>query len=162
MIRRNPQLRNPGKPIAASNRLKSRRPPMDPALRATLIFLGPSALIRILSALVGFAWIGGLIQLILYFFCGYTAGKWYYETIRRLYPRGRPTESLRKGAAAGMALGVLLTVILVLLILIAGVTVVSLPFLAGGAVILCWVPFDILVGLFLGALGGRISANIWR
>lgn len=135
---------------------------MDPALRATLVYLGPSALVRILTTLLGLAWVGGLIQLFLYAFCGYTAGKWYYETIRRLYPRGKPAESLRKGAAAGIALGALLTVILAILALIAGVAVVGLPFLAGGAVMFCWVPFDILAGLFLGALGGKISTNIWR
>ncbi len=161
-MRRNSHIRNTRKTVVTTNRSRPKRPPMDPALRATLIFLGPSALIRILSALLGYAWVGGLIQLFLYIFCGYTAGKWYYETIRRIYPQGRPTESLRKGAAAGIALGILLTVILVILIMIAGVTVASLPFLAEGAVLLCWVPFDILAGLFLGALGGKISAKIWR
>lgn len=133
---------------------------IHPALRTVLVYLGPSALVRIITALVGVAWLGGLIQLVLYFFCGYSAGNEYYVQNKAMYPRGRPTEQLRNGAAAGMTLGILLTIILVILLLIAGSTVVGVPFVAGGSAMVFWAPFDILSGLFLGAWGGSMSAKV--
>lgn len=133
---------------------------IHPALRMVLIYLGPSALMRIITALAGLAWLGGLLQLVLYFFCGYSAGNEYYVQNKLIYPKGRPNEQLRSGAAAGITLGILLTVILVILLLIAGTAVVGLPFAAGGTVMVFWAPFDILAGLFLGALGGKVSAKV--
>jgi len=136
---------------------------MDPALRAALILLFPSVLIRIITAYLGLSWLGIFLQLIIYVVCGYMAATAYYESIRKIYPRGRPTESVRSGAKSGITLGILLSILLVLIMMIAGWLVpVSLLGLAGGVTFVFLVPVDIIGGLFLGALGGRISATTWR
>lgn len=136
---------------------------MDPALRAALILLFPSVLIRIITAYLGVSWLGMFLQLIIYLVCGYMAAAAYYESIRKMYPRGRPAESVRSGAKSGITLGILLSVLLVIIMVIVGWLVpISLLGFAGGVTFVFLVPVDILGGLFLGALGGKMFTSVGR
>lgn len=132
---------------------------LDPALRAALIWLLPSLFLRITTTAIGYSWVGVLLQLVIYIVCGYMAASAYYESIRRNYPKGRPTESVRSGAKSGITLGILLSVLLILSMFIF-VWLIPAGFLGiAGEITLVWlIPVDVLSGLFLGALGGKLSA----
>jgi len=136
---------------------------LDPALRAALILLIPSILFRMVTVYLGYSLFGTLLQLVVYVLCGYMAATGYYESIRKVYPRGRPVESVRSGAKSGITLGILLSILLILLMLIISwLAPIGLFGLSGGVTLVFLVPVDILGGLFLGALGGKISATSWR
>lgn len=144
------------------NKKKNR---MDPALRAALVLLFPATILRLLITPLAFFWMGVLLQLFIYVLCGYMAANAYYESIRRIYPKGRPAESVRTGAKSGITLGILLSILLIFLTLLLGWL---LPIIGGGLglakgmAFVFLVPVDILGGLFLGALGGKISATNLR
>jgi 4-hydroxybenzoate polyprenyltransferase len=133
---------------------------LDPALRAALIWLGPSILMRFAAGLLGYPWVSWLLQIAVYTFCGYMAASAYYQSIKSLYPKGRPTISVRCGAKAGITLGILLSVFLVLFMLIFSLLLPAglLATISLMAYIIM-IPADIFGGLFLGALGGKISAS---
>lgn len=136
---------------------------LDPALRAALILLLPSVLVRILASWFTYSWVGMLLQITLYITCGYMAAEAYFESIRREFPRGRPKESVRSGAKAGITLGILFSVLIVLLMLLLNWLVpigVSISALQPGFVFL--IPLDVIGGLLLGALGGKMSASTRR
>ncbi len=136
---------------------------LDPALKAALIWVLPSLLLRLAAGAVGFGWIDWLLQLLFYIICGFMAAAGYHETIRKIYPKGRTTESIRSGAKAGITLGILLSACLILLILIGNWLIpVAMLVLAGQLPLILLIPLDILGGLFLGALGGRMFMVVGR
>ena len=136
---------------------------MDPALRAALIWLLPSILIRVVTGIIGLPWVAWVLQILFYVLCGYMAASGYYETVRRIYPKGKPTEQLRSGAKAGITLGILLSVSLVILILLAVWLAPVLMISAPAQIFFVFlIPVDILGGLFLGALGGKLFKSARR
>lgn len=146
------------------NLYKKKKPArLDPALRAALILLLPSVLVRMLASLFAYSWVGMVLQTAIYIMCGYMAAEAYFESIRREFPRGRPKESVRCGAKAGITLGILFSALIVVLMLLLNWLIPTglwISALQPGFVFL--IPLDVIGGLFLGALGGKMSASTRR
>ncbi len=136
---------------------------LDPALRTALIMLFPSLLVRIVASIFKYSWVGILLQVVMYILCGYMAAEAYFETIRREFPRGRSKESVRYGAKSGITLGILLSGLIVLLIfLFQWLAPIASQAIGGQVAIVFLIPLDLFLGLFLGALGGKMSASTRR
>ena len=160
-----PRPMMPSHSYGADTRRQIHKPQgMHPALKAALLLMIPIAIMQVLNAYVLDILPIYLypIQLICYMVGGWLAARFFAETLRFVRPRNLRDQCVKLGATAGITLGIINLVFSILFAIILDATEWGTFFGTLTSTFLICAPIDILFGLLLGALGGKLFDHNWR
>jgi hypothetical protein len=136
---------------------------LHPALKAALIMMIPLILLYVLDAFVfpiAF-FIFYPIEWIIYIICGNLSARFFADSIHHVRPRNLADQAVKMGAGAGLTLGILSLIFLLVLTFALQLTVLQIAWFGTITIAIC-APLEVIIALCLGALGGKIFESSWR
>lgn len=136
---------------------------MHPSLKAALIIFIPLALLPILNAFVFKTYAIYLypVQLILYLFSGILAAKFFADSLHHTKPKNLRDSFIKHGAIAGLTLGIISLIFTIIFSIVLKLTSYGISWFGNLTLVIC-VPADVIIAMFIGALGAKIYEGLWR